>query len=140
MASYDLYNSVEVKKALAIGAISSNTTTYSDWIDLSGTYGVFFDILSGSITDGTYVPVIQESDLDDHSDAANVDPNFLLGTYDYATFVAADDNVAKKLGYVGKKRYVRIGYVSSGVTTGGTLSASAVLGIPRHAPTDPGVR
>lgn len=140
MASFDLYNEVAVSSGLNIGSISSNTTTNGNWIDTKGSYAVVYTLLSGTITDGTYTPNLQESDLADHSDAANVDTNFIIGTYANATFVAADDNTAKKLGYAGKKRYVRLQEVSTGVSSGGTLSSTAVLGIPRHAPADPGVR
>jgi hypothetical protein len=142
MASFDLYNDITVTSGLNIGAISTNTTTSGPWIDTLGAYGLTYSILSGTITDGTYTPNLQESDSDagSHSDASNVSTDFVIGTYADATFVAADDNTAKKLGYAGKKRYVRLQLVSTGVTTGGTLSASAIVGIPRHAPTDPGER
>lgn len=140
MASFDLYNILAVKKGLSIGAIATNTTTNGDWIDLTGSYGVLWTILSGTITDGTFTPVLYEADLDDQSDAAPVNANFVIGKYSDATFAASDDNVAKRIGYVGKKKYAQLRIVSNGVTTGGTLSASAQIGIPRHAPTDPGVR
>lgn len=140
MASFDLYNDIDVRSGLNIGAIATNTTTSGAWIDTFGSYGVTYSILSGTITDGTYTPVLYEADEDNQSDAAPVDTNFVIGTYASATFVAADDNAAKKLGYVGKKRYVQLRIVSTSVSSGGTLSASAIVGIPRHAPTDPGVR
>jgi hypothetical protein len=134
MANFDLYNLVDVQKGLSIGAITTNTTTSGDWIDTKGSYGVMWSILSGTITDGVYTANLQDADESDYSDAANVASDFVIGTYAGASYVAADDNTAKKIGYAGKKRYVRLQFVSTSVTTGGTLSATAQVGIPRHAP------
>lgn len=134
MASFDLYNLVDAQKGLSIGAITTNTTTSGDWIDTKGSYGVMWTILSGTLTDGVYTANLQDSDLADHSDAASVATDFVIGTYAGASYIATEDNTAKKIGYAGKKRYVRLQYVSTSVTSGGTLSATAQVGIPRHGP------
>lgn len=134
MASFDLYSLVAVERGLSVGAITSNTTTNGAWIDTKGSYAVMWSILSGTITDGVYTPVLFEADRDDFADAAQVAADFVIGSYADATFVAADDNVAKKIGYAGKKRYVQLRMVSTSVSSGGTLSASALVGMPRHAP------
>lgn len=134
MASFDLYNLVAVEPGLNIGAISSDTTTNGAIIDTQGSYSVMWAIHSGTITDGVYNVQIREGDNSSLSDGTLTTADFIIGDVADARFVAADDNAVKKIGYAGKKRYVRLEIVSTSVTTGGTLSASALLGHPRHAP------
>lgn len=122
----DLHNNIKTEVARNIGAISSNTTTAGNIIDLQGYHSVEFIILSGTITDGTFTPLLQEGDAANLSDAAAVADSDLLGTEAAATFISTDDNTVKKLGYIGGKRYVRLSIVTTGVTSGGTISAIAV--------------
>lgn len=135
MASYDIHTNLKQEVAKNIGAISSNTTTNGNIIDTRYFEAVEFIIQSGTITDGTFTPQIQEGDQADLSDAATVSSDFIIGATSDATFVAADDNKAKRIGYVGKKRFVRLNLVSTGVSSGGTFGAIAVLGHPRNMPT-----
>jgi hypothetical protein len=125
----DLLNSLVSKMAKAAAAISSSTTTNGLVIDLQGYDSCRFDIHSATLTDGTYACSIQEGAASDLSDAADAPAASVLGT---ASFAATDDNTVKSLSYVGSKRYVRVKIVSTGVTTGGTLGAIAVLGRQRH--------
>lgn len=127
----DMHHDVEQEKALSITSISTNTTTNGDTIDMQGYKSIEFVLLSGTIADGSYAVTVQEGDLADGSDMANVASDLVLGSADFA---AADDNVAKRIGSLGKKRYQRITITSTSVTTGGTLSAIAVLGFPSSAP------
>lgn len=122
----DLHNNIKAEAALNIGAISSNTTTAGNIIDMKGFGSVEFIIISGTLTDGTYTPLVQEGDAANLSDASSVDDADLLGTESDAAFAASDDNTVKKVGYIGNKRYVRLSLVSTGVTTGGTLTALAL--------------
>ena len=133
MATRDLHNNITARKALTITAIGSNTNTDGDLIDTQGFDSVEFVIQSGTVTDGTYTPVILEGDNADGSDLAA--STQLLGTAAAATFVAADDNAVKRIGYKGHKRYVKLRLTSTGVATGGSLGATAVLGNPKLAPT-----
>jgi hypothetical protein len=134
MASFDLYNLVAVQGGLNIGAITTNTTTNGLIVDTQGSYSVMWAIHSGTITDGVYNVQIREGDMANLSDGTLTSADFIIGDVADARFVAADDNAVKKIGYAGKKRYVRLEIVSTAVTSGGTLSASALLGHPRHAP------
>ncbi|MGK9199017.1 hypothetical protein [Sinorhizobium meliloti] len=134
MASKDLHNNIGVAVALNNGSIASNTTTNGVIIDTAGFESIEFVVQSGTITDGTYTPGITAGDASDLSDGATVAAPDLLGTNAGAQFVAADDNVAKKIGYKGGKRYVRLHVLSTGVTTGGTFSAVAIKGNARSAP------
>lgn len=132
----DLHNNVTQKVALNSAAISSNTTTDGAIIDLQGYNACEFVIQSATLTDGTYTPLIEEGNDAGLSDAATVSTANTFGTIAAATFVSTDDNVAKRIGYrVGSFRYVRLSLVTTGVTTGGTIGAVAVLGTPNEAPT-----
>jgi len=133
MAQIDLHTLIEVTPALNIQTISSDTTTAGIIIDTVDFNAAEFTLLSGAITTGVFTPLIEDGDDSGLSDAAPVDPSFLLGTIAGATFGVNDDNAAKKIGYVGKKRYVRLSIVTisspSGVANG-IISVTAVKGIP----------
>lgn len=126
MASFDMHSDVFGVVAKNTAAISSSTTTAGNIIDTQGYEGLEFFIQSGARTDGTYTPLIEEGDEADLSDAAAVADEDLVGTEAGAAISAA--NAIKRIGYVGHKRYVRLSIVSSDVTSGATIGATAVLG------------
>lgn len=135
MTSMDMHTKINPSSGLNIQSIASDTTVNGVIIDTQNHESIEWLIFSGTITDGTYTPTIEESDDSGLAGATTVSADFLLGTVANATFVAADDNVVKRIGSVGKKRYQRLSLVSTGTSTGGTLSAIAVLGNARHQPT-----
>jgi len=128
----DLHNNVDDRVALNIQAISTNTTTAGAIIDTAGYESIEFVVQSGTITDGTYTVLLQEDTDSGLATATTVATDYTIGTL--PAFVATDDNVTKRIGCVPTKRYVRLSLVSTGVTTGGTLGAVAVLGHPLQAP------
>jgi len=130
----DLHNSIHLAPALNTSAITSSTTTNGNIIDMQGYGAVEFAIQSATLTDGTYTPLIQEGSAANLSDATTVAAADLHGTTASATFALTDDNVVKKIGYVGSKRYVRLSIVSTSVTTGGTISALAIQGRAHDLP------
>ncbi len=123
MASYDQKTSLKAVKALNIASIATNTTTVGPSIDTTGFESITLFIELGARTDGTFLPVVQGSD--DNSTFADVTDGFLIGTEAEASLNTA--NTIKSIGYVGKRRYVRLSIVSSGVTSGATVSATAIL-------------
>lgn len=132
----DLHNNVSPAVALMAQAIGTDTTTAGAIVDLQGFEGCEFVILSGTVTDGTYTPLIEHGDDSGLSDAAAVPDSGLLGTEAAAAFAAADDDAVKRVGYVDGKRYVRLSLVSAGTATGvNFMAAVAVRSHPRHAPT-----
>ena len=131
----DLHNNIDLAVALNTAAISSDTTTVGNIIDLRGFNSAEFVIQSGTLTDGTYTPLLEEGDIANLSDAAAVVDADLLGTEALAVLLSTEDDAVKKLGYIGGKRYVRLSIVSTGTTSGGTVSALAVRGNPTDAPT-----
>jgi len=131
---YDLHNSVLGALGFPITAIASDTTTAGVIIDSLGFESMEFFIASGTITDGTYDVILEDGDDSGLSDAAVIDPELVLGSL--PQFVAADDNITERVGTITKKRYVRMSIVSTGVTTGGTLSAVAVRAHAHTRPTE----
>jgi len=138
MASKDLHNHVLLANALSSTAIGSNTTTNGASID---TYpdisyeSLEIEIRSTAYTDGTYTPNIQDSP--DGVTFTNVDSSFLIpddGTAESGAVITANNQI-KRLGYVGKEQFVRLQIVSTGVTTGATLIATAILSNPSNLPT-----
>jgi len=126
MASKDLKNDIFQCVALDFQTINSDTTTVGNIIDTQGYEGLTFIFLSGTLTDGAYLPLIEDGDNDALGDAAVVTDTFLLGTEAEAAFALADDNETTRIGYVGKKRYVRVSLVSSATSSGGGLGCIAV--------------
>lgn len=132
----DIHNNIKTSQALAAQSITTNTTTVGSTIDRAGYAALEFSIQSATITDGTYTPALYEGDASNMSDETVVtDTDDLLGTVANATFISTDDNVCKRIGYRGGKRYVRIKIVSTGTTTGGALAATAIQAFPTNAPT-----
>lgn len=132
MATFDMHSDVFAKVAKNTAAIASSTTTAGVIIDTNGYEGLEFIIQSGAWTDGTYTPLIEESDASNLSGSNAVDDENLVGTEAAAAIGAA--NTVKRLGYVGHKRYVRLSIVSAGVTSGATIGATAILGRPAVYP------
>jgi hypothetical protein len=129
----DLYNDVSSKIALNTQLINTDTTTNGVIIDTKGYESITFIFHSATLTAGTFTPLIQDGEDSGLSDAAAVADDFLIGTEAGAAFAATDDNKTKRIGYVGKKRYVRFNVVSAS-SADGTVGVVAVLG---HAKTLP---
>jgi len=123
MSSYDKKSLLKVVKALNIAAITANTTTAGNSIDTKGFESITFSVELGARTDGSFLPLIQDSD--DNINFVDVVDQFLIGTEAEALLNSA--NTIKSIGYVGKKRYVRLSLVSSGVSSGATATATAIL-------------
>ena len=130
---FDLHNEATSKLGLTVAAIATNTTTSGAIIDTAHYESLEFYMISGTITDGTYTAQLWHGNDSGLSDAVQLTGEEVLGS---AVFISTSDNVTKRIGYVGKKRYVQLRVVSTGVTTGGTLGAVAVLGTPHHGPAE----
>ena len=133
MAERDLTNDILQKPALSIQAIGSNTTTNSTEIDTKGFESLTFITFAGTLTDGTFTPLIHDTDSTGTSYVAVAD-EFLIGTEAAAAVDTSD--TALRVGYNGKKRFVRLSYVSTSVSSGGTVGALAILGNARTNATD----
>jgi hypothetical protein len=131
MASIDLKNDIKELVGVDVQAIGSSTTTVGNIIDTLGFESTTIIQFLGALTDGEYTLLIEDGDDAGLSDAAAVADDFLIGTEANTQLSAA--NGISRIGYVGKKRYVRVSIVSTNVTTGATAGAVVILGSPRHA-------
>jgi hypothetical protein len=127
-SSVDIHNETTPEVALTSQTISTDTTTAGEIIDTQGFAAIEFIMQSGTLTDGTYTPLIQDGDDSALSDAAAVADTFLTNTEASAAFAATDDDAVKAIGYVGHKRYVRLNIVSASTSSGGVLAAVVVKG------------
>jgi len=128
---FDMHHNVFQSVALETQAITANGTVNGEIIDTQGYNSIEFVFISSTITDGAYAVKIQEGDEVGGGDMADVAAELILGVADFAD---TDDNVAKRIGSLGKKRYQRAVVTGSGITAGGTLSAVAIQGAPWSAP------
>lgn len=131
----DLHHNLSVVQAFNSATVSSSTTTNGVVIDTRGYGSIEFILSLGTRTDGTYTPLIEESDNPDMSSSNAVADSDLFGTEANGA-VAATNGVGRVGMWIGKKRYVRMSVVSSGVTSGSTgVHGLAILGTPDLAPT-----
>lgn len=131
MSSSDLKNNIKIVNALNIAAITTNTTTVGVEIDTQGYESVTYECMTGARTDGTVTPLLQESDVSGSYSGSVADED-LIGLEADAALSTAHSR--SRFGYIGKKRYQRLSFVSTGVTTGLTAGASVILGHPKSAP------
>jgi hypothetical protein len=129
MANIDLKNDISNVDAFTPATIASDTTTAGIEIDMQDFESLTFLLRASSYTDGTYTPLVEESDVSGSGFTAVADV-FLSGTESDAALSAAG---VTRVDYVGKKRYVKLSLVSTSTTTGATLDAVAVKGSPRHS-------
>jgi hypothetical protein len=129
---FDLHNNCKPVIGLNLAAIITDTTTYGSIIDTAKYNILEFFVTAGTISDGTYAFVIQDGDASNLSDAADVADDYLLG--DKPSFTATDDDTVERIGYIGKKRYVRVGLTSASTASGGYFTITGVLSGGMHNP------
>lgn len=131
MASRDLKNNISVKNAFNIASITTNTTTSGVEVDTQGYESVTYECMTGARTDGTITPLLQESDVSGSYSGSVADED-LVGLEADAALSTAHSR--SRFGYIGTKRYQKLSFVSTGVTTGLTAGASVILGNPKSKP------
>lgn len=129
---FDQVSNLTARTAVNTAVIATNTTTAGLIIDTQAFNALTFLLNLGARTDGSYSLAITHGDDAALADSSVVDASDLVGT-PAATAVAVAQGVSK-IGYVGNKRYVRASIVSTGVTTGATVGALAVLTRPTVGP------
>lgn len=106
----DLHSNIKVSRAIApAAAVTDNTPFVSAILDCANFDTNELVLQAGSLADAdaTFTTLLEESDASDMSGATAVADADLIGTEADASFTFADDNVTRKLGYKGKKRYIR---------------------------------
>lgn len=165
MALREIHNFIKATKAFNIQEITTDTTTVGNIIDTTGFNALEFVISGGNDLDATtvFTPKIEEStDITFATDVTDVDIGHLVGTTNVigdapsyeppltpnavtasnrpiedATFSGvADRNICKRIGVIFKKPYVRLSIVTTLKTTGGTMTADAILGESFRIPTE----
>lgn len=90
-------------------------------VDLAGCEAITVVFQSGTVTDGTHTPKLQESD--DNSSFTDVAAGDQIGTLGVLV-----TNVPQAVGYRGVKRYIRPVITSAGTTTGAIAGAAVIRG------------
>jgi hypothetical protein len=138
MASKDLVNDIHPVVAIAPVTISDGTAQVSGAIDTAGYESVTFVILTGTLADAdaTWAVTVKDGDTSTQGAHTAVADTFLIGTEAAAGFAFGDDGEARKIGYVGGKRYVSIEIDDVTANTGSApMAVVCLLGNPRSAPT-----
>lgn len=127
MPTTDIRSDLEVQ--LAFNAdIVSNTTTNGFIIDTAHfDGGIMFAFAAVTWVDGTYTPVLEESDDSGMAGANDISDDNLIGTEAGAVLTAltALGDIEPTIGIFGTKRYVRVKIVSTGVITGARIVVKA---------------
>lgn len=139
MAMRDLTNNLHVRQAIApVAARTDNTAIVSSIIDIKDYDSLMFAISIGTNTDAdvAFTVLVEEGDVSNLSDAAAVADADLNGTEALAGFQFDDDTEARKIGYRGSKRYVRLTITPANNGAGNIfVAALAILGNAHILPT-----
>lgn len=105
-----------------------NATVNGTGVDLANYDSATAVITADTITDGTHTPTLEESDSSG-SGYTTVAAADMIGS-----LVAITAASVQRVGYRGKKRYIRVVVTVAGATTGGKYAAVVVRGTPRKLP------
>jgi hypothetical protein len=129
----DLHNNIDQLRIVGPVAIGANATVSGKVIDRQGFGGVEFIASYGAIvTTGTVVTlIVKEGDatgsMTSVADADLLGTEALASRLGGATTSGTGANVAKRIGYLGNKRYVTVDAVKTGTTSVGCMAVTAIL-------------
>lgn len=127
-------DTMKIAPAINPGAAAASTVT-GRTIDTLGYGSITFALQSGTVTDGTHTGTVFHSDTLNGGALENAEAVPAGDLKGSAVFVAADDNVVKKIGAVITKRYMRVDQVVTGSpATGAVMGAVAILGEAAYKP------
>lgn len=138
----DFHNNHKVVRSISpIAAGTTGTGQTGKIVDRQGYQGVEFHFMYGTrtATNATSVIVVKEGDTTGAmTSIADAD---LLGTEANCQLAAttpvtsgASKNVTKRLGYIGKKRYVQVFKMATTISAGIIIGANVVLSHPNNMP------
>lgn len=132
----DLYNDIDVRRAISPVSVADNTAAVSQIIDTKGYSHCAFLIATGSIADAdaTFAVLVEDGDNSSLTDNGAVPDDNLIGTEAGASFQFDDDNEVRKIAYKPRKRYVRLTITPTGNASAALLSAVAVLSGSTYKP------
>ncbi|KRQ03084.1 hypothetical protein [Bradyrhizobium manausense] len=134
----DLANNLHFKPAFNPGAaVTDNTAQVSAILDTYGYGSAVLAFNTGTLSDAdaTFTVLLEESNDPAMAGANAVDDKDMIGTEALASFRFDDDNEARKLGYIGYKRYIRATVTPANNTGNLFLAGLWVLGRPTSVPT-----
>ena len=129
MSTKDLVQLTKLAKSVSPQVLTDGTVNGAS-VDTQNFESAVVHVVTGTITDGTHVPSLEDSP--DNSTWTAVVAADLTGAF--TDVVAASDDEVQEVGYQGIKRYLRAVVVTTGASTGGLVSATIVLGNPRTIP------
>lgn len=139
---HDLHNNIAVKRVISPVAIGGNATKTGIVIDRQGYGGIEFIASYGAVTTTGTIDTLVVKEGDVTGTLTSVADADLLGTEALASLLAATprtsgttQNVSKRIGYKGSKRYVSVNAISTGVTSVGCVGIDAILHSPGVGPT-----
>lgn len=139
---HDLHNNIAVKRVISPVAIGANATKTGIVIDRQGYGGIEFIASYGAVTTTGTIDTLVVKEGDVTGTLTSVADADLLGTEALASLLAATprtsgttQNVSKRIGYKGNKRYVSVNAISTGVTSVGCVGIDAILHSPGVGPT-----
>lgn len=127
----DIHHDLEFRRLIspADGA-GSDAAKVSEKIDLANVGAVTIVIATGTLADADATFTVLLEDSADNTTFAAVDDTYLLGTEAGASFTFANDDVVRKLSYIGPKRYLRLTVTPA--TNLGTWGICAVAVLSHH--------
>lgn len=134
----DLHNHLSIQRSISPVIITNNTAQVGEIIDLQGFGSLEYVILTGTLGDAnaTFTVSVEHGDEPDLSDAIAVPDTEFLGSEADASFDSDADNVTRKIGYVGTRRYNRLTITPADNSGNAPVTAIALLG---HAAQQPAV-
>jgi len=139
MNNNDMQSNIRTKHVINV-AIGANGTLTGKIIDRKGYSGVEFVLGYGAVTTTGSIATVVVKEGDATGSMTSVADSNLLGTEALASLLAGartsgtGQNVGKRIGYIGNKRYVQVNVVKTGTTSVGTCSVQAILFNPESAP------
>lgn len=116
-------------------AVTGNAVTTGATIDAKGFNGLTFVVSTGTVTDGTFTGAVWGGNASNMSDEVVLTADQLIGSA--PAIATTDDGVCERVGVnlqkVGK-RYYRLKLTQAGATSGGIISAQAILTMPAASP------
>lgn len=134
----DLINNIDLKRAISpAAATADNTAITTSILDRMGAEAVALAIILGALADAdaTFAVTLTHGDVANLSDATAVTADMLNGSLTLASFDFSADNLIRKIGYTGGKRYVQATITPSNNTGNVFVSAVWILGKNNMRPT-----
>lgn len=124
---YDLAEKIGIENTIDPQTVTGDIT--GNQIDVTGFRSIAIVAIVGSVTDGTHVLTVQESD--NGSDWSDIPAEEIDGNLDDITSSNAGN---QKVNLMTSKKYIRVNVAASGVTSGGDYAVAVVKGNSRKEP------